>query len=71
MFQDLLQLVAGVLRLGCEGSYRNLYAQNVRDHVGPKPANQRGAPGGVVCLPVVEEETIHLQPEVENITTKV
>lgn len=62
VFQDLLQLVACVLRLAGKGSYRNLYAQNVRDHVGTKPTNQRGAAGGVVSLSVVEEQTIHLQP---------
>lgn len=58
---DLLQLVAGVLRLGGEGARGNLQTQDVRDHVRPEPADQRGAAGGVVGLPVVEEEPVHLQ----------
>lgn len=58
--------MAGVLGLGGEGSYGNLYAQDVGDHVGAKPAHQRGAAGGVVGLSVVEEETIHLQTEIQK-----
>lgn len=61
MFQDQLQLVAGVLRLDGERSYRNIYTQDVSDHVGAKPAHQRGAARGVVGLAVVEEETIHAE----------
>lgn len=61
MFQDLLKLVTSVLRLDCEGSFGNLDAQDVRDHVGAQPADQRGGAGGVVGLSVVEKETIHLQ----------
>lgn len=58
--------MAGVLRLCSEGSYGNLYAQDVVDHVGAKPAHQRGAARGVVGLSVVEEEAVHLQPEIQN-----
>lgn len=60
--------MASILRLVCEGSYGYLYAQNIRDHVGAKPANQRGATGSVVSLPVVEEETIHLQADIQRQT---
>lgn len=65
MFQDLLHLMAGVLRLGCEGPFRNLDAQNVRDHVGTKPTDQRSAAGSIVSLSVVEEETVHLHPGIK------
>lgn len=63
MLQDLLQLVAGILWFGGEGPFGNLDAQDVCDHVRAKPANQRGAAGGVVGLPVVEEKPVHLQPD--------
>lgn len=53
--------MAGVLGLGGEGSGRDLHAQDVFDHVGPEPAHQRGAAGGVVGLSVVEEEAVHLR----------
>lgn len=55
--------MASVFRLGGEGSFGNLYAQDVSDHVGAKPAHQRGAARGVVGLLVVEEKSIHLQPD--------
>lgn len=55
--------MAGIFWLLGEGSHGNFHTKDVGDHVGAKPANQRGAAGGVVGLAVVEEETIDLQPE--------
>lgn len=58
--------MASIFRFGGEGTLGNLYTQDVSDHVGTKPAHQRGAARGVVSLPVVEEETIHLESEIRS-----
>ncbi|TNN79835.1 hypothetical protein EYF80_009872 [Liparis tanakae] len=52
VLQDLLQLLAGVLGLGGEGSRGHLDAQDVGHHVGAEPAHQGGAARGVVGLPL-------------------
>lgn len=61
MLQDLLELVAGVVRFGNEGILGHLHTQDVGHHVGSQPAHKWGTAGGVMCLPVVEQKPIHLQ----------
>lgn len=57
---DLLELPPGVVRFGREHGGGHGEPQDFRDHVGPEPAHQRGAAGGVVGLLVVEEQPVDL-----------
>lgn len=67
VLQDLLHLVRGVVRLGCEGALGHLHAQDVWHHVGSEPSHQRCAARGVVSLTVVEQEPVHLETGVKAI----
>lgn len=57
---DLLELPPGVVGLGRERGGGHGEPQDLGDHVGPEPAHQRGAAGGVVRLLVVEEQPVDL-----------
>lgn len=58
---DLLELPPSVVRLGCELGGGHSDPQDLRNHVGPQPAHQRGAARGVVGLLVVEEQPVDLR----------
>lgn len=61
MLQDLLKLMAGIIRLAGEGTLWHLDAQDICHHIGSEPANKRRAARGVVGLLVVEKKPVHLE----------
>lgn len=61
MLQDLLKLMAGIIRLAGEGTLWHLDAQDICHHIGSEPADQWCAARGVVGLLVVEKKPIHLE----------
>lgn len=58
---DLLELAPSIVWFGSERRGGHSEPQDVRHHVWPQPAHQRGAAGGVVGLLVVEEKSVDLQ----------
>lgn len=61
VLQDLLKLMAGIIRLAGEGTLWDLNAQDICHHIGSEPANQWCASRGVVGLLVVEKKPVHLE----------
>lgn len=60
---DLLELPCCIVWFGSEHGGRHSQPQDFGYHVGPEPAHQRGAAGGVVGLLVVEEKAVNLYKE--------
>lgn len=57
---DLLELTPSIVWFCSEHSGRHGKPEDFGYHVGPEPAHQRGAAGGVVGLLVIEEKSIDL-----------
>lgn len=61
LLHNELQLLGGVQGPLSQGPLGDLQAKDVQHHVGAQPAHQGGGARGVVGLPVVEKEAVHLE----------